>query len=99
MTLNSNRITNNQGANMIFDQNMNNNPGNLLNQSLNISGNISSRRNSVKNQEFSNFLSEWKNIHYYPQSSFVEHNNESLNIVPEEIDSKTVVQNDENIVN
>lgn len=80
ITLNSNRI--NQGAN-------------LLNQSLNISGNYSSRRGSIKNQEYVNFLNEWKNLHFYNDPIL---NESSLNIVPEEIDQNNNHLQEENIV-
>lgn len=97
ITLNSNRM-NTQTNNIPTLENPNSSA--ILNQSLNGSGNISSRRNSIKNQEFASFLNEWKSMHYY-QGPFGEINNDSsLKIVPEEIDSKTVMysQEEENIV-
>ena len=67
-----------------------------LNQSLNISGNISSRRNTyenIKNPEYSNFLNEWKNMHYYHKNNNIQENNgECLNIVPEEINEDNTVK-------
>ena len=50
----------------------------FLNQSLNISGNLSSRRNTydnIKNQDYCAFLNEWKNLHYYHKNSANIENN------------------------
>lgn len=67
----------------------------FLNQSLNVSGNLSSRRNTydnIKNQDYCAFLSEWKNLHYYHKNSGnTENNGECLNIVPEEINEENLV--------
>lgn len=71
----------------------------FLNQSLNISGNVSSRRNTyenIKNQEYASFLNEWKNMHFYHKNNNTQENNgECLNIVPEETNEENAVHNEE----
>ena len=91
LTLNSYRL--NTQINNIQEPNIN--ASVFLNQSLNISGNISSRRNTyenIKNQEYSNFLNEWKNMHYYHKNNNItENNGDCLNIVPEETNEENMV--------
>lgn len=91
LTLNSYRLS------QINNMNENNgvNASVFLNQSLNNSGNNSSRRNTfenIKNQDYSSFLNEWKNMHYYHKNSATIENNECLNIVPEDLNEENLVK-------
>ena len=92
LTLNSYRL-NTQINNNMPEPNVN--ASVFLNQSLNVSGNISSRRNTyenIKSQDYSNFLNEWKNLHFYHKNSNIQENNgEILNIVPEETNEENTV--------